>query len=310
MAAYEVLEQKVNLLCEQIAHSPQERLASRDKFYQNHKFDSADGIDYGSFEIDFFNHQAQRGVLNADDASPPGSPWWRKVNLKLIYYTELAQAIFDNKLKVEQLPLPVKRWLKYIKKPNGKNWFRAFNATLMTCANQCRADAMLESDMEQLYINVVLYRMMFAQAMEEDAEIFGDMSEVVSDPWSFSVDVITHLPDMQPHAYPAGEEDKVAILGEQLTEQSGDSAFADEVEAKLESVGVAIFGQGAESGGSEATADAAQMVCRDLAKQVYTLDKEVILPHLQRLYDNIAKWNKVPFVEAWCQNGKPVYPGV
>lgn len=308
MAAYEVLEQQVLQLCEQIADNPDERDAVRHQFYKNHGFESHDGIEYSKFEGDFFAHQAERDVLNPINAVSPGSAWWRKVDIKLIYYAKLAEAIYEAGLSVDETPVPVKKWLKYLKKPSAKSWFRAFNASLMTCAYLCRADALQENDFEQLYINVVLYRLMFAQAMEEGSDIFGDMTQVLDDPWAFTVDVITHMSGLHPQGYPAGEQDTAMILGDEplSEEEEQTAAFAEKVEQKLESVGIAILGLGAQ----QPENDNARQPCKDLAKQVHMLDQEIILPHLSKLYEHIAKWNKVPFVEDWCSNGKPVYPAV
>ncbi len=312
MSGFDVLEQKVQAQCDALAEFPEKRLAIRERFYRQYpcksKAKDATVTDFAQFEQQFFSLQAERGVFNALDATVPGSPWWRGVNLKLIYFAELALAILSQADEFSNLPVAVKKWLKYLKKPNAKNWFRAFNSSVICAANLCRVEAAQESEQEQQYINVILYRLMFAQAMEEQADIFTSGDEAGQVPWSFNVGNITHMPSVQAESYPledAAVDDALSVVGDiQDPEQM---AFAAEVEAKLDSLGNAVYGIGEDRLLEESMP---LDVVNSLDEQTQLLDNRYIHPHMQRLFDKVAKWDSVPFVAEWCQNGRAVYPAI
>lgn len=308
MTSFHSLEQTIEQLCAKVAGNADSWVLLRQTFYQKYRPSGTKTVDFEQFELDFLASQNQRGVFNPVTANPPGSLWWQNLNLKLLYDSQLASAVYESDLSVktipsDTMPCEIKKWLKFIKKPTVKHWYRAFNASVMNAANLYRADAAQEDEAEQLYINTVLYRLMCAQAMEEDAHIFGETGEKVGKDIRLTADVISF--DISSDA-----------LGCSLSQNNDEQLAVDvqsqgeltaQIEERLELVDAAFLGS---HNTREAHREDALTPSSELAEQVKTLDVQVILPHLAMLYDRIAKWNDVPFVEHWCQNGRPIYPAI
>ena len=137
----------------------------------------------------------------------PGSPWWRNVNLKFIIISENAGDIYRGKVKDSNPDNATQHWLNYLSDRNSKNWYRAHNATIIQGYLDFVTDAGLESIYEQVFMNEVLYRLLFAQAMEEDATFLGDIGIVGANPELGSVNLITHIKAFYPDSYPLSKED-------------------------------------------------------------------------------------------------------
>lgn len=264
MTTYDQLVQQTKTLCHSIADYPEKRLQVRKAFYQTFGFKDKDGLSFGDSEIAFLEWEIKRGVLNPlNDAQQPGSNWWRNVNLKFIFHSELAGAMHQAKVTNPDAPIPVLAWLDFIQSPSPENWYKAHNTTILAGFNEYIADGVAENNIEQIFLNITLYRLMFAQALVEDATIFGDIGEWSADPRYFSVKLITSLPDFYPTHYPLTEADLDVIEGKKHT-----------IEDKL----------------------------------VYVMDHDIILPHIQKLYAEAAKWDQAPWLPTYLNNKEPVYP--
>src|SRR2546423_15499360 len=79
--------------------------------------------------LSFMRWQAQRGVLNPLDESPPGSPWWRQINERLIQDGCEAVALAGGLAGPPSSPA-VRLWLDFISTPTARNWYRAHNARI------------------------------------------------------------------------------------------------------------------------------------------------------------------------------------
>jgi hypothetical protein len=64
--------------------------------------------------------QMQRGVLNPLDGSPPGSPWWRKLNERLLQDGCEAVALAGGSAGPPSSPA-VRLWLVFIETPTARN---------------------------------------------------------------------------------------------------------------------------------------------------------------------------------------------
>ena len=219
MKTYEQLEQAVTELCKSIENKPEARLKVRQAFYKKHGDSTLlDPYNFGDSEIAFLKWEIKRGVFNPlNDPTQAGSPWWRNVNLRFIYFSELAGQIFDESLVQPNLPIPVQAWLDYLTKPTAERWYRAHNTTILEAFNHFLGEARNENNVEQKFLNIILYRLLFAQAMVEDVTIFGEIGSFLADPRGFSVKLITSLPDFYPTHYPLTEEDLSTIEGDNLT---------------------------------------------------------------------------------------------
>jgi hypothetical protein len=331
MTTYQALEQQTQQMCDTIANDPQARGQVRKVFYQHYGFCEQDGLSYGNSEIDFYDYERKRGVINPLSDMPPGSHWWRNVNLKFIYFSELAGAMYAAGISEEQAPNPVKKWLEFIKEPSPQTWYRAHNSSIMTAAFIYGDNAAQENEVEQLFLNIILYRLMFSQAMVEDATFFGDIGEFLADPRGFAVDLIVHMANFYPLKYPLEPQDRAMILGDVnaiKTEMQSDfvdhlKSVKDTVEDKLKAVHDDFevikhrwFGKAAKAQDSSIqTGDVRQeddfdpnILTLIEAEQVNILDNKIILPNLTRLYQAVAKWNDIPFVVDFQKDGKPVYP--
>jgi hypothetical protein len=158
----------------------------------------------GISELEFMGWEIRREVLNpVVPPLPGGSKWWRNVNLKFIILAQTAEEIVQMKKENDPaIPNEVKLWLDFIKKGTPRSWYRAHNASIVRAYLDFVADAQLETIYEQTFMNEVLYRLLFAQAMVEDDTIFKAIGEIDANPLLPSVDLIVHIPAFYPDHYP------------------------------------------------------------------------------------------------------------
>jgi hypothetical protein len=209
--------------------TPQGRFALREAFYRKYGFGSDWG--YGSSELAFLKWEMDRGVLNPPAATPRGSAWWRAVNLSLIEDAEYAAAFFESGAS-SALTGSADHWLTYLRTPSAVTWYRAHNASIVSGYLRHADLASAENKAEQIFANIVLYRVLFAQAMVEAglpealsglaerlATKLAALQKAVADPDGHSVDLVVHVPSFYPRAYPLVRKDASAMLG--LTEYGG-----------------------------------------------------------------------------------------
>ena len=250
-----------------------------------------DPYNYGDSEIAFLKWEIKRGVLNpVDDPIQVGSPWWRNVNLRFIYFAELAGRIFDEKLVQADLPIPVQAWLDYLNNQNGENWYKAHNTTIAECFQFYIEDARQENSVEQVFLNITLYRLLFAQAMVEDVTIFGELGARLADPRGFAVKFITSLPDFYPTNYPLTEADLAIIEGDELTAQAMFLEVIKDWKEKPDVLELLEDGFPLEDFG------------------VKVLDDWIIKPHLVEMYDAAATYDQAPFLPSYLEGKEPCYP--
>jgi uncharacterized protein with NAD-binding domain and iron-sulfur cluster len=199
------IEAEVRAKLAAIADNPDARYQSRVQFYARYgdpKFTKSEG--YGNSELAFDRWQLTRGVLKA--ASAGGSPWWRAVNMGLMVDSETAGALYAAGLADQATNHEVRQWLAYIRNPSSDAWYRAHNSSIIRAYLDQVDLAHAESAGEKAFLNEVLYRLLFAQALVM-GKAFGAIGEAVADPKLFAVDVIVHLPALYPCNYPLTEED-------------------------------------------------------------------------------------------------------
>ena len=209
-----------------VPDEPGARLAMRRRFYERFGFGRDGTLGYGESELKFLEWEVSRGVLNPLNHAKPGSPWWREVNAALIRDAEMAAVLFDAKFD-GPLDGAAGCWLSYIRQPSPCAWYRAHNSSIVSGYLSAMHLARLEPQSEQQFMNIVLYRVLYAQAMCEGAapglmhflaEIlpFGFvvyLERFLADPRWFSVDVIVRLPEFYPENYPATAKEMAAECG-------------------------------------------------------------------------------------------------
>ncbi|MEP7107020.1 MAG: FAD-dependent oxidoreductase [Ferruginibacter sp.] len=207
-----LLREKALTVIKAVANDPAARLTLRENFYLHYKdihpYHPAQ-YGFGQSEIAFMQWELNRGVLNPiDDTIKKGSRWWRSMNLDLCYYAELASLYFDGGISSEGEKNGVLKWIDYLKDPSPKTWYRAHNASIATGYLQFIHLANEEEKSEQIFVNEVLIRLLFAQSMVEGEDFaFGKFGELFADPDGNSVHDIIALPEFYPDTYPLSETD-------------------------------------------------------------------------------------------------------
>lgn len=209
MNTYEEAVAATEALCDAIRNDPCKRRRVRESFYERFGDTDSDGLSYGDSELAFLDWEIRAGVLEPET----GSPWWRNVNLNFIYLSELAGCLAQHDIPGDQAPFPTRCWLDFIAKPTPSHWYRAHNSSILDGFHRYEDDARLENEVGQEFLNITLYRLMFAQALVEDATIFGEIGAWLADPRGFSVTLLVHLADFYPPHYPLTETDRPIIEG-------------------------------------------------------------------------------------------------
>ncbi len=212
MYTYEDAVAATSELCRQIENVPARRQAVREDFYQRFGDADNDGLSYGDSELAFLDWEIQSGVLDP----VTGSAWWRNVNLHFIYLAELAGCLAQHGLPGDQAPYPTRCWLTFIADPTPRHWYRAHNASILAGFALHEADARAENAVGQLFLNITLYRLMFAQALVEEATLFAELGALLADPRGFSVKLLVSLAEFYPPHYPLTDADREVIEGHGL----------------------------------------------------------------------------------------------
>lgn len=263
MNKLEILQQKTKEIVDNVENNPEGRYQLRYEFYKKYGHAIAkDSEGLGNSELAFIKWEIKRGTLNAENAIHPGSPWWRKVNSHFLYEATLGQLIAESGETFQNLSVPVMFWLDYIKSPNEHTWYRAHNSSIISGYQVADAIAFNESIYEQYFMNIVLYRLLYAQSMVEGVS-FGILGKIFANPRGFAVSLITDIDSFYPKHYPLSKEE-IKYVTHHAHNLMG--------------------------------------IVEDL------FDKFLILPHLNKLYKEAAKWNNSSIVLKYIQNNKPIYP--
>lgn len=253
-------------------NDPQARLALRREYYTRHGF--GQGFGYGSSELEFLEWEVERGVLNPMTTSAPGSPWWRAVNMGLMYDAEYAAALFEANDQSAQTGA-IGYWLGYLRQPSSATWYGAHNSSIARGYLANTALALNENKPEQIFINIVLYRVLFAQAMVEGQTTgpmggildnnsrLNKLQKIMSDPRLPSVAVLVRLPSFYPLGYPLTRSAITRILGLE----------------KLHDFSMSVL-----------------------------FDNDVVGPGLQQLYRLASQWLDLPQLQQIVVGETPVYP--
>jgi hypothetical protein len=167
--------------------------------------------------LSFMRWQAQRGVLNALAAAPPGSVWWRAMNERLLRDGCEAVALLGG-LAGEPSSHAVRLWLAFSARPTGRNWYRAHNASIVGGYLEHRALAEIEGEAERFFINVALARVLYAHALLEAPRLaLGRLAPVglVGDPRLGMAGVFLSLRRVLPDVYPLLRDVDYYIADEQ-----------------------------------------------------------------------------------------------
>ena len=197
-----------------VRDDPEGRYALAEAFYDSHDVPGPDW--YGRSQLAFMRWEIARGVLNPpQDRTKPGSPWWRKVNERILRDAIEGGMLADAGLVSGENP-SANRWRDYLADPSPSSWYRAHNASVIAGYLKAATIATRESPAEQFLMNLVLARVLFAQALAEDAPFaVGDhplLAAFLSDPRLPAVDIVMKIPDFYPRSYPLGAGERDVLM--------------------------------------------------------------------------------------------------
>ncbi|MGW6012914.1 hypothetical protein [Streptomyces sp. NPDC055210] len=187
-----------------VRDDPSARLSLAAQFYESTA--GSRGIrPYRRAELAFMRWQIRRGVLNAPNAGPGGSPWWRAVNESLL--RDAVEAEIRLCEPERSTPLPqVARWMDFMHDPTPRNWYRAHNSSIVAGYLEHRVLADLELPIERFFMDVALLRVLFADCLLSDSSLaLGHLAKAgpwLGDPRRRATDVFLSLRNILPARYP------------------------------------------------------------------------------------------------------------
>jgi hypothetical protein len=198
---------------EEVQDDPRARLAFARRFYREDVEGKAHN--YGNSERAFMKWEVQRGVLNprsGSAADPPGSPWWREVNGGLLVDAQEAYLRRHEQIEGGRVSLGVSAWLRFVDEPSATNWYRAHNTSIVLGYLAHAGLARDELGWEQKLMNIVLYRVLFTQAVVDRQpwalgiliHLFGGLF----DPRGSMVSRVIHNRSLYPASYPLDADDR------------------------------------------------------------------------------------------------------
>lgn len=119
---------------------------------------------YGHAELSFMHWSLARGVLEPESSDPPGSPWWRAVNERLLRDKTEAHLLSAGATGTPSAR-SVEYWVDFIRTPEPGRWYRAHNASIVAGYVQHQDLAAAETQVERFMLNVALLRVLFTHAM-------------------------------------------------------------------------------------------------------------------------------------------------
>jgi hypothetical protein len=197
---------------------PAARLALIERTYHGPTGRAPRHLPFRRAALSFMHWQARRGLLNALDASPPGSIWWRAVNDRLLRDGCEAVALFGGRSGAPS-SRAVRLWLDFIDRPTGGNWYRAHNASIVGGYLQNQTLAEAESAPERFFMNVALARVLYAHTLVAAPRLalgrLAPLARVVGDPRLGMAGAFLSLRRVLPNRYPLEQDVESYIADEQ-----------------------------------------------------------------------------------------------
>jgi hypothetical protein len=198
--------------------SPEARFALVDRTYHGPTGRAPRHLPFRRAALSFMRWQAQRGLLNPLQASPPGSVWWRAANERLLRDGCEAVALVGGR-SGEPSSQTVRLWLEFVANPTGSNWYRAHNASVVAAYLEHQTLAEAESAPERFFMNVALVRVLFAHTLVAAPRLalgrFAPLSRVLGDPRLGMASVFLSLRRVLPNRYPLARDVESYIANEQ-----------------------------------------------------------------------------------------------
>ena len=184
---------------------PAQRLALIDRTYHGPTGHAPQHLPFRRAALSFMRWQADRGLLNPLDASPPGSVWWRAVNERLLRDGCESVALAGG-LAGDPSSESVGLWMEFIARPTGRNWYRAHNASIV--GGYLEHQELAESELvpERFFMNVALLRVLYAHALVGAPRLalgrFAPLGRLLGDPRLGMAGAFLSLGRVLPDRYP------------------------------------------------------------------------------------------------------------
>ena len=168
--------------------------------------------------LSFMRWQAQRGLLNALDASPAGSVWWRAVNERLLRDGCEVIALAAGR-SGDPSSRAVQVWLEFVAAPTPSCWYRAHNASIVAGYLEHEGLTDEETVPERFFMNVALVRVLYAHALVASPRLalgrLAPLARVLGDPRLGMAGAFLSLRRVIPNDYPLGRDVEWYLADEQ-----------------------------------------------------------------------------------------------
>jgi hypothetical protein len=192
-----------------VRDDPASRLVLLDRTYHGPVGRAPRQLPFRRAAISFMRWQADRGVLDPLDGSPPGSPWWRAVNERLLRDGCEAMARSGGLLGEPSSPT-IWLWTSFIARPTARSWYRAHNASIVAAYLEHQELARHESVPERFFLNVVLIRVLYAHALVAAPRLalgrFAALGRILGDPRLGMAGAFLSLRRVLPDRYPLAHD--------------------------------------------------------------------------------------------------------
>ncbi|ODR25245.1 hypothetical protein [Mycolicibacterium porcinum] len=191
-----------------VRDDPAGRVALMAALYEGSPNRRVDHLPYRRAALAFMGWQFRRGLLNpvpSADEIPPGSPWWRAVNERLLHDTAEARAVLDGYRNEASSP-SARLCIEFGRRPTVHNWYRAHNAAVIAAYLDYEQLAANENLIERFFINLVLVRVLFAHALVSAPRLAlawcAPLAPLLGDPRLGMTGIFLSLSRVLPDTYP------------------------------------------------------------------------------------------------------------
>jgi hypothetical protein len=187
-----------------VRHDPGRRLRLASIFYHDRP-GRASVRAYRRAEVAFMRWQVSRGVLAPPEGRPPGSPWWREVNERLLRDAWEADLLVMGRPGSASTPA-VARWADFLRRPTAAAWYRAHNSSIVGGYLAHRDLCAAELPVERFFMDVALGRVLYAHALVTNPRLAlgraWPASRLLGDPRWRGADLFLSLHNILPVRYP------------------------------------------------------------------------------------------------------------
>ena len=200
-----------------VRDDPAKRLALAARTYRGPTGRAPRHLPFRRAAMSFMRWQAERGVLAARDATPPGSRWWRAVNEQLL--RDGCEAVArSGGLRGEPSSPAIEPWMAFVAKPTPRSYYAAHNGSIVAAYVEHRDLAELESVPERFFLNVVLLRVLYAHALVAAPALalgrLAPLGPLLGDPRLGAAGVFLSLRRVLPGRYPPASDIDTYLAGE------------------------------------------------------------------------------------------------